>query len=204
MINDINTLEYIFDLVKKVKKPMVKIYPDGKVIGTDLSFASMNMIMGSDISYNITIPYIFISTELTAFMKFIQTNKLPVEYTKFGIHNKEVTLNNHLEWNSEFDNLYDRVMSNMTMPVLYKEEDFNKSIPEMFTMKASDGAKLYSCGIDKQYLMSSFNAIHPATKTDRVDLIIRDLDFYSYTAEFIIYKKKDNYQLHEFFRFRKL
>lgn len=202
MIKDINTLEYIFDLVKKTKKPIIKIYPDGKVIGTDLNFASMNMIIGNNISYNINIPYIFVTTELTAFMRTIQPNN--ISYSKFNIMSNGVILDNHIEMNNKFDDLYNRVISNYCKPLLYKEENFQLSVPEMFLLKASDGAKMYSFGVDKQFLMSSFNAIHPANKNDRVDLIIRDLDIYSYIAEFIIYKKKDNYQLHEFFRFRKL
>lgn len=202
MIKDINTLEYIFDLVKKTKKPIIKIYPDGKVIGTDLNFASMNMIIGNNISYNINIPYIFVTTELTAFMRTIQPNN--ISYSKFNIMSNGVILDNHIEMNNKFDDLYNRVISNYYKPLLYKEENFQLSVPEMFFLKASDGAKMYLFGIDKLFLMSSFNAIHPANKNDRVDLIIRDLDIYSYIAEFIIYKKKDNYQLHEFFRFRKL
>ena len=63
---------------------------------------------------------------------------------------------------------------------------------------------MYSFGVDKKFLMTSFNAIHPSTKTEKVDLIIRDSDIYSYTAEFIIHKKKENYDLHEILRFRKL
>ena len=37
-------INYIFALVKQIKKPLVKIFPDGRVIGTDESFASLNII----------------------------------------------------------------------------------------------------------------------------------------------------------------
>ena len=201
MIKDRDTLEYIFDLVKKIKKPIVKIYPDGRVIGTDLSFASMNMIVSGDISYNITIPYVFINTELSAFMKYIQGNNKPIEFSQFGFYNHGVSLDNHLEMNFQFDELYEKVAHNTSMPILYHKENVQEITSDMFFLKAADGSKMYN--ID-QFLMTSFNAIHPANKTDRVDLIVRDLDIYSYFAEFIIYKKKENYELHEFLRFRKL
>lgn len=207
MIDNINLLEYIFNLVKGVKKPIVKLYPDGRIIGTDLNFASMNMIIGSDISYNIDIPYIFISTELSAFIRYIQTKGIDpkkIIYSKFDIKCDDIVLINHLEMNIHFDDLYDRVTSYINNKLLFKEENFNKVIPEMFSLKTSDGSKMFKCGINREYIMSSFNSIHPATKSDKVDLIIYDIDRYSYIAEFIIYKKKENYQLHEFLRFIKL
>ena len=135
-------------------------------------------------------------------MRIIQSNNSPLRYSKFGIESQDAALENHIEMNYRFDVLYDKVMSSLQYPILYKEEDIAKSIPEMFSLKASEGAKMYT--IDKRFLLSSFNSIHPANKSDKVDLIIRDYDQYSFMAEFIIYKKKENYQLHEFLRFRKL
>lgn len=194
----------IFDLVKKTKKPIVKLYPDGRVVGTDLGFASLNTIIHNNISYNLPYPFIFINTEFSAFIREIQDSNEPVIVDNYGIYFNDVVLTNHLEMSFEIDDLYSRVIHNMTNEILYSHTNFEQICDDMLSLKASDGAKLYSIGIDKLYLMSSFNSIHPANKSDRVDLIIRDLDIYSYMAEFIIYKKKDNYKLHEFLRFRKL
>ena len=208
MVN-VNTsmLEHLFDIVKKVKKPIVKIFPDGRAIGTDEQFASLNIIVDHANSDQYALPFIFITKEITAFMKQDYYNNLTFDNFSFMIKSgiDIITLDNHIELNYKIDELYNRVMSQeLTKPILYVEEYFNQSIPEMFSLKSSDGARMYSFGVDKKFLMSSFNSIHPSTKTDKVDLIIRDSDYYSYTAEFIIYKKKANYELHEILRFRKL
>ena len=208
---DIELLEHIFTLVKRVKKPIVKIFPDGRVIGTDEQFASLNILTSlCDIPVHCT--FVIDTKEISAFMREVSKDYSyynPVfDYPFMFIttcKKDKLILENHLELNYKIDELYNRVISQeLTKPILYTEEFFNKSIPEMFALKVSDGAKMYSFGIDKKFLMSSFNAIHPSTKTDKVDLIIRDSDIYSYTAEFIIHKKKENYDLHEILRFRKL
>lgn len=204
MIKDRNTLDYIFTLVKQVKKPFVKIYPNGTIIGTDEQFASLNILIPEVICYNISIPYIFKTSEISAFMREIGgCNNLiydPYEITMIDGKEKS-TLYNHAELSFKFDELYGRTLNIQSYPLIYQQENFQTLVPEMFSMKVSDGAKMYSF---QTFLMSSFNAIHPSNKTDRVDLIIRDCDYYSYIAQFIIYKKKDKYQLHEYLRFRKL
>ena len=211
MSKDIELLEHIFTLVKRVKKPIVKIFPDGRVIGTDEQFASLNIVTSL---CDIPVPCVFVidTKEISAFMREVSKDysyynpvlDYPFMFITTNKKNKLI-LDNRLEMNYRIDELYNRVVSQeLNKPILYTEEYFNKSIPEMFTLKVSDGAKMYNFGVDKKFLMSSFNAIHPATKTDKVDLVIRDSDIYSYTAEFIINKKKDNYALHEILRFRKL
>ena len=212
MIKDRNTLDYIFNLVKQVKKPIVKIYPNGTILGTDEQFASLNLLVPEVINYNITIPYVFISTEIAAFMReaedpsCIVYGSYGIEYLKYdrGKIVDRVVLINHVEYGYQIDDLYTKAISTQSYPVLYNEENFQDTVPEMFSLKVSDGARIYSFEVDRKFLMTSFNAIHPANKSDKVDLIIRDYDYYSYTAEFIIYKKKDKYKLHEFLRFRKL
>ena len=206
MVNS-DMLEYLFEMVKRVKKPIVKIFPDGRVIGTDEQFASLNIIVDHNSSVNFSLPFIFLTKEITAFMRNDYYNNLSFDNYSFMIKNGReiISLDNHIELNYKIDELYNRVISlELTKPILYTEECFNQSIPEMFSLKSSDGARMYNFGVDKQFLMSSFNAIHPSTKTDKVDLVIRDSDYYSYTAEFIIHKKKANYDLHEILRFRKL
>lgn len=212
MIKDRNTLDHIFKLIKSVKKPLVKIYPDGRIIGTDEQFASLNILVPEVLNYNIDIPYIFRTTEITAFMRTLNDNDIgngTLLYSPFDIvmdakdrKSQSAIVHNHLELNFNFDELYNRVANTYGNKELYKEENFQTTIPELFSLKASDGAKMFC--VDKKFLMTSFNAIHPANKSDKVDLIIRDHDIYSYTAEFIIYKKKDAYQLHEYIRFRKI
>jgi hypothetical protein len=219
MIKDRETLECIFTLVKRVKKPLIKIYPDGRVIGTDEQFTSLNILEYDDIRYNIDIPYVIKTTEITPFMRELSKSEeyeftfTPYEVTmrcKYTIKEKDREtivrgfefLFNHMELSFQFDELYNKAAHTMSYPILYTAEEFQKTNPKMFFLKASDGAMMF--GVDNRFLMSSFNSIHPANKTDKVTLIIRDYDIYSYTAEFIIYKKKDNYQLHEFLRFRKL
>lgn len=215
MIRDIEGLGFIFQLSKYVKKPIIGIYPDGRVVGTDEQFASFNMIISDKIlndikEYNFEFPYIIISTEISAFMRNIQANYAPLIFSRYEIATNRkkqidnVCLVNHLELNYYLEDLYNKTMITLSNKILYKEENFQNLIPDMFSLKVSDGAKMYSFGVDNKFLMSSFNSIHPANKSDKVDLIIRDHDEYSYTAEFIINKKKENYQLHEFLRFRKI
>lgn len=206
IINSEEMLENIFKLVKIVKKPLVKIYPDGRLIGTDEQFASLNMIIMEDSPPGLDIPYVFRSTEISAFMRIIGSNSCKLSYDPYEItiNRENEILINHIELSYAFDELFNTVIMSQEKPILYFEENFQNTIPEMFALKVADGAKMYSFGIDKRFLMTSFNAIHPANKTDKVNLTIRDYDEYSYTAEFVIYKKKDKYQLHEFLRFRKL
>lgn len=213
MITDL--LEYIFMCVKRVKKPIVKIFPDGRVIGTDEQFASLNMIldysnnMGVDV---IPCPFIIDTKEITAFMREVSKDynyyKPVLDYPHSFIttcKKDKLVLENHIELNYKIDELYNRVMSKeFNKPIIYTEENIQNEYSEMFSLKASDGAKMYNIGIDKNFLMSSFNAIHPATKSDKIDLVIRDSDIYSYVAQFIIHKKKENYSLIELLRFRKL
>lgn len=214
MIRNRETLEYIFTLVKQVKKPLVKIYPNGTIIGTDEQFASLNIYIPECVNCNLEIPYIFRTTEIAAFMRDIvelNTAMIFSEYeivmplTKLGRFvdiAKSVILTNHLELNYRFDELYSKIIDLQSYPILHRDEDFQKYKPEMLSMKMSECSRMFS--VDERFIMTSFNSIHPVTKSDRVELIIRDYDYYSYIAEFIIYKKKDKSQLHEFFRFRKL
>ena len=69
MITDL--LEYIFTLVKRVKKPIVKIFPDGRVIGTDEQFSSLNMVLdySGNMGVDIPCPFIIDTKEITAFMR---------------------------------------------------------------------------------------------------------------------------------------
>lgn len=211
--SDIEILEHLFNLVKQVKKPIVKIFPDGRVIGTDEQFTSLNIVTSQcepvDIGLFPCPPFVIMTKDITAFMREISKDyhyyNPKFDYPYAFVTRDKLKLDNHIELNYRIDELYNRVVSHeLNKPIIYTEENFNTSVPEMFTLKASDGAKMYSFGVDKKFLMSSFNAIHPATKTEKVDLIIRDSDFYSYTAEFVIHKKKDKYDLHEILRFRKL
>ena len=206
MIKDRETLETIFTIVKNVKKPIVAIYPDGRVIGTDEQFASMNELALEVDTFSIDIPYVFILKELSAFMRDIKDIKFNNDllFDKYFIcirREPNVIVINHAELLSSFMDLYTKVVGIKTRPVIYNEENFQESNPEIISLKVSDGAINHFVG---DIMMTSFNAIHPATKTDRIDLLIRDYDIYSYVSEFIIYKKKGNYQLHEFLRFRKV
>lgn len=210
MINDINTLYTIFDIVKKVKKPLVKIYPNGNIFGTDEQFASFNMLMSETVDLKLSIPYVFRLTEISAFMRDITPSSLikfdpyQLELVESSARKTEVKniLINHMELSYSIDILANKVAPMQYNKILYKEENIQQRIPEMFSLKVADGAKMFC--IDTRFLMTSFNAIHPANKSDKVDLIIRDNDEYSYVAEWIIYKKKDKYELHEWIRFRKI
>ena len=154
---------------------------------------------------NADIPYVFRTTEISAFMRDVAKTSGSLSFTQFEIvfnaTRETFTLINHLELNYKFDDLYNTVMISKNNQILYNQENIQEMSREMFDMKSSDGAKLFNI---ENFLMSSFNSIHPATKTDRVDLVIRDYDIYSFMGEFIIFKKKDKYELHEFLRFRKL
>ena len=212
-MSNIEMLERIFTLVKQVKKPIVKIFPNGTVIGTDEQFATLNIVTYLyDNGDSFPCPFIIDTKEITAFMREVSKNyeyyKPVLDYPYRFIttcKNDVMVLYNHIEMNYRIDELYNKVLSQeLTKPVLYIEDDVQEAQPEMLSLKSSDGAKMYSFGVDKKFLMTSFNAIHPATKTDKVSLVIRDSDIYSYTAEFVIRKKKENYELHEILRFRKL
>lgn len=211
----IELLEYILTCVKRVKKPIVKIFPDGRVIGTDEQFASLNMILDYCSTMCVDVipcPFIIDTREINAFMRTVSRDynyyKPVLDYPygfKTTCKKDNLILENHIEMNYKIDELYNRVMSTeFNKPIIYEEKDIHNQYPDMFSLKASDGAKMFSLGIDRQFLMTSFNAIHPATKSDKVDLVIRNSDIYSYVVEFIIHKKKENYSLIELFRIRKL
>lgn len=207
MIKDRNTLEYIFTLVKQVKKPLVKIYPNGTIIGTDEQFASLNILIPEIINYNIDIPYIFRTTEITAFMRDISDIQTNMIFSQYEIimplaRGKSISLTNHLEINYKFDELYSKIADMQLYPIIHRNDEFHKSNFEMLSMKMSECSRMFI--VDERFLMTSFNSIHPVTKSDKVELIIRDYDYYSYIGEFIIYRKKDKSRLHEFLRFRKL
>lgn len=202
MINR-DKLDYLFNIAKQVKKPLVAIYPNGTIIGTDEQFTGLNIMESEFINYDIQTEYIFDMKELNAFMKNIKSFG-DVFFTPYEIYlqeNPNISVMNHIELYSKFMILYNKALNLQNNTIINIYENFQNYIPEMFSMKVSQGAKMYH--IDK-YLMTSFNAIHPVNKSDRVDLILRDHDMYSYTAEFIIYKKKEKYQLHEFLRFGKI
>lgn len=208
---DIELLETIFALVKRVKKPIVKIFPDGRIIGTDEQFASLNITSIELNEYGLfPCSFIIDTKEISAFMKEVSKD---YEYYKpvFDYPFRFITtckkdileIKNNIELNYKIDELYNKVISQelTKTPILIKE-NFQSEIPEMFSLKTSDGARFYN--VDERFLMTSFNAIHPVNKSDKVTLIIRDSDLYSYIAEFVIFKKKENYELHEILRFRKL
>ena len=210
MIKDRDTLDQVFKIVKQVKKPFAKIYPNGQIVGTDEQFASFNVLIMENFNLDINIPIVFNVTEFSAFMRELANNPneklvftnydinlyVPIKRNEYDI----ISLTNYIEIGFQIDDLLNKVMNIQYDNILCKYENIHENFPDMFSMKVSDGAKMFH--ID-QFIMTSFNAIHPANKSDRVDLIIRDFDLYSYIAEFIIYKKKDKYQLHEYLRFRK-
>lgn len=206
MIKNRETLEYLFNIVKQLKKPLVAVYPNGLILGTDEQFASLNIIVSDNINLDIDNKYIFKMNEFNIFMRETAGNTLyftPYEIIYAGpVVTKEISnLVNHFELDANFQNLYSAVIKSQDKPIIYEYENFQEVCPQMLSMKAADGAKQF---IIDTFLMTSFNAIHPANKSDKVHLIIRECDIYSYYAEFIIYKKKANYQLHEYLRFRKI
>ena len=141
--NTRDLLEQLFTMVKYVKKPIVKIFPDGRVIGTDEQFASLNFIptyynLGVDI---FPCPFIIDTKEITAFLREVSKDydyhkpflDLPYGFCTSGKNDKMV-LENHIDLNYKIDELYNRVVSQeLNKPVIYTEEDFQNSIPEMFS-----------------------------------------------------------------------
>lgn len=211
MINDREKLEQIFALVKNVKKRIVMINPSGEIFGTDEQFATMNYIENENlIDFGIDIPYVFMTNEFSTFMRNIKELKTPIIDNKHMIcaNGKSAfdinVLPNHLDLVYDFYDLYNTVSIYKDRPIIYTEENFQENNSEMLFMKSADFSKMFTFGIDMQYILTSFNSIHPVNKSDRVDVVIRDCDQFSCTAEFIIYKKKGNYKLHEFIRFRKM
>ena len=213
MVADLNTLQYVFNLVRQVKKPIVKIYPNGTIIGTDEQLASLNILVPNfDLMIETDIPYIFNATEFSAFMRTIKNyeGNVKISFSPYGakiinVKTKNVcdnTLINYIELNYDIDQLYNRVLSYQMNRILFNKDNIQVDNYDMLSMKVADGAKMFC--INGKYLMSSFNAIHPSTKSDTVNLIIRDCDEYSFIAEFSIHKKKENYTLFEFLRFRKM
>lgn len=192
--------EYIFTLFKSMKKPIVAVYPNGTIFGTDEQFASISVIYTDHI--NMSDPYIFYMNELMLFMRNVsaQYNE-EIIFGKFELlcTDKKLSymISNRLELLDQLFNLHAKLIDIKLKNVLSEQQNIQEQYYEMLSLKAADGAKMYN--IDN-FVMSSFNAIHPVNKSDKVDVIFREYDNYSYTAEFIIHKKQ--YDIHEFFRFR--
>ena len=194
--------EEFFKLAKSLKKPIVMWYTNGVIVGTDNQFASVSLIQ-MDICPSQ--PYIFyLTAELSPFMKNISTINGDMIFTKHSIKYAcpmvRFELKNRLELYENMCNLYNSAMVIIHQKnILSHQYNIQEKYYDMLSMKSSEGSKLYNLD---GYMMSSFNAIHPVNKTDKVDVIIREHDEYSYTGEFIIHKKQ--YDIHEFLRFRYL
>lgn len=205
MVKNVEQLERIFRMVKLLKKSIVAVHPNGTILGTDEQYATVSELIpfNEEDIVNVQFPYIFTMTGLNSFMKLVAGCKDgTIVYTPSGI---QIVMGNGYTQMlpiyfsvDSMDYLYSRYAFSKQMPILKEIEDFQG---EMLQMKLSDGARMFN--IDN-FLMTSFNAIHPVTKSDKVDVIIRDYDEFSYTGEFVINKKKQNCVIHELFRFRKL
>lgn len=203
MIYNAEPFDYIVESVKRIKKPLVKIYPDGIVFGTDLSFASLNILVQDTKNYGMPVPYVFLNTEVAKFTTDISKLSGNLNYETFSINMNGILLESKVDLVYKFDDLYNKtIMAPRNNEILYHEENVQNSVGDMFTLKKSNGSKMYI--IDKRFVMTAFNSIHPVNKNDKVDLTIVDADMYSYIAKFTIHKKKDNYKLQEYLRFRKL
>lgn len=213
MVTDLNTLQYVFKIVKQVKKPIVKIYPNGTIIGTDEQLASLNILLSNyGQMFETDIPYIFNVTEFSAFMRTVKNcgENIKITFSPYGaqilnVKTKNIcdrTLINYIDLSYDIDQLYNKVINYQMNKILLKQDNIQIDNYDMLSLKVADGAKMFY--INGNYLMTSFNAIHPNTKSDIVNLVIRDCDEYSYIAEFSIHKKKENYILIEYLRFRKM
>ena len=210
MVNNIEYLENMFRLVKLLKKDVVAVNSNGLILGTDYQFASISELVLFDDSYKpIHYSYIYNMKELSAFMKTIaecekEYGYVNLNYMPTGIFlttNRSKTRMPYLQQYYTLENmqqLYLNYINAKSQDVLHVIPEFNH---ELLSMKSADGSKMFN--VDG-YLMTSFNSIHPVNKSDNVELIFRYFDQYSYTAEFIIEKKKQKCEIHEMYRFRYL
>lgn len=206
MVRRAEQLETIFKLVKMPKKEIVAFYPNGLIFGTDINFASITEVISYNAFTPLSYPYEVDIKEFSSFMKTLSTCKDGfVNYTPFEIqlvmgNGYKESLSMYFSVN-DMGRLYQTYASVKLRPVMQRIPSANKDsiLEDMFKLKVSDGAKIYNIG---EKLMTSFNSIHPVNKADTVDILIRDHDEISFTAEFVIIKK--DCELHELFRHRKI
>lgn len=175
MMND--TFLNIQKVAKQMKCSFINIYPD-RLIGIDANI----------------IPISYVS------MVYINTNtgvsKIPVLYNDLA--EGRLTPIHHSMEEYIIDNFYVPAPTLLLESVILKDYG-EASIPCLEGKKASDG--MVRLIINNRYPISISKTLLPVTKADKCEVNIYYKDQSSFTAEFIIYKKKDKYELRKFINY---
>ena len=184
---DINILEYLFKISKEVKSPLVYI-KGNDLYGVDEQFVYLKHTKVDNI-YGIDIA--FVSKDMNAFLKNVDLNEI-----KFvGQNILYSSFDNTLEINNTdmIMNIERMIMSinNMTSYCTNKLLVDNvrdiQEFEEIMAYKSADGAGIFR--YDK-YVMSIYNNLIPVKKSDKLELVIYDLNERSFLSNFNIKRKK--------------
>lgn len=175
MTND--TLLNIQKIAKQMKCSFINIYPD-RLIGIDANIIPISFV---------SMVYINTDTGLS---------KIPILYNDLA--EGRITPTHHSMEEYIIDNFYIPAPALLLKSVILKDYG-EPSIPCLEGKKASDG--MVRLIIDNQYPLSISKTLLPTTKADRCDVNIYYRDQSSFTAEFVIYKKKDKYELRKFINY---
>lgn len=198
----------VMKIAKSMKRPIVYITPN-YMLGTDEEFCTLSVIeISSEIprSFAVYTNNVLEGTKKEKYAIdhpdiFFSEYELFDKENDFYINtwNEEVIKNNIL---SLFQKVHQSLSSPFTSKV-YSEEGLETNeqfISTVAKLKINDGMTTYF--IDNKYMITSFNKVHAINATDKINVIIYDVDPVSYLYEFSINKKK--YIVKEYIRYRKM
>ena len=185
----------LIKIIRSMKKTFIFIDKD-IIYGTDVTYSTISIIY---LPYNTNMTFAFSILELTALLR--NTKQLLILSDGVINESQQYILNNR-----DLEKIFRQKIQHLFLiknnKVLLHIEDLKEDecFKTALTMKSTD--KMMMCNINNTFLMSTFNSIHPVTKSDKISLNIYDNGIKSFLSEFIIDKKK--YCIYEYILYRYL
>jgi len=152
-----------------------------KLIKSDLVVTTNNLVIGTDIDFNI--------------LRTIEFNEtFPI--TAFNWNEVNYAIKNNLSFNTYDAMIYSNIINKLDNvnqikstinPKIYNNVHENDDLINCLSKKAAEGASKFN--IDN-YLLYIWNGLLNKNKGDKIDIYIYDLSSDLYLVEFIIYKNK--------------
>jgi len=169
MTND-EVLELV-DICKLMKSDYVVMH-DNIVMGSDSSFAYFKKLELDHQLPNIAVNMLDLKNELI----LLTDTPSDVHLFDINIYNKLLDMHDTV--------LNMKYIKNISYDSLEKDTDFEEAL----SLKTAQGIRYIVK--DKKYFIPIYNGLLPVVKADKIDLVIYDLNTYSFLCKFIIHKKK--------------